>query len=65
MSKVRDRSQEDPMPKGRHPRGTTPRLKSEVAARKSYPMTEVRGRCQEELACVVAETARLQQRRSS
>ena len=36
-SEVRGRSQEDPMPKGWRPRGVTPRPRSVVAARRSYP----------------------------
>ena len=37
MSEVRDRSQEDPMPEGRQPRGVTPRPTSGAAAGRSYP----------------------------
>ena len=37
MSEVRDRSQEDPMPEGRQPRGVTPRPRSGTAAGRSFP----------------------------
>ena len=43
MSDVRDSSGEDPMPKGRQPRGVTPRPKSGAAAGRSYPMPQARG----------------------
>ena len=56
MSKVRDRSQEDPMPERRWPRGATPRLRTGAVAwttytspkargsgPEAYPMTEARG----------------------
>ena len=57
-SEVRGRSQEDPMPEGRRPRGATPRPRSGAAARvpgcnstgaaeRNYPTTEVRGSGQE------------------
>ena len=36
------------MPEGQWPRGVTPRLRSGAAAGRSYPMTEVRGGCQED-----------------
>ena len=61
MSKVRGRSREDPMPKGRlRPRGVTPRPRSGAAAesarlrrhrnsREELPKSEVRGRGREEL----------------
>ena len=39
----------DPIPKGRWPRGVTPRLRSGAAAGRSYPMSEARGRGWEEL----------------
>ena len=42
MSEVRGRSQEDPMPERKRPRGVTPRPRS-GAAERSYPMSEVRG----------------------
>ena len=42
-SKVRGRSLEDPMPKGRQPRGVTPCPRSGAAAERSYPMAEARG----------------------
>ena len=48
MSGVRSRSWEDPMPKRRRPRGVTIRLTSGVAAKRSYPESEVRGGGQEE-----------------
>ena len=48
MAEVRGRSREDPMPKRKRPRGVTPRLRSGAAAGRSYPMTEVRGGCQED-----------------
>ena len=60
-SKVRSKSQEDPMPQGQWPRGATPRLSSGVGgqprgatqllrsgtvAGRNYPMPEVRGSAQ-------------------
>ena len=42
-SEVRVRSQEDPMPEGRQPRGITPRPRSGAAAERSYPASKVRG----------------------
>ena len=53
-AEVRGRSREDPMPKGRWPRGVTPSLRSGAAARvpdcdgagtaeRSYPASEVGG----------------------
>ena len=63
MSKVRDRSWEDSMPKGRWPRGVTPHPRSGAAAesarlrwcrngREELPKSEVRGDGREELPCV-------------
>ena len=60
MSKVRGRSQEDPMPEGRRPRGVTPRPRSGAAAesarlqwrrngREELPKSEARGSGQEEI----------------
>ena len=49
MSEVRGRSWEDPMPKGRRPRGATSRPRSRAASRKSYPTSEARGGSREEL----------------
>ena len=62
-SKVRDRSQEDPMPKGWRPRGVThirgqgqrprvPDCNGTEMAERSYPASEVRGGGREELPCV-------------
>ena len=48
MSKVRGRSQEDPMPR-RGSQGVTPRPRSGAAARRSYPVSEVRGGSPEDL----------------
>ena len=48
MSGVRSRSREDPMPERRWPRGVTLCLTSGVAAKRSYPESEVRGGGQEE-----------------
>ena len=48
MSKVRGRSQEDPMPEGRRPRGVTPRPRSGSVAERSYPMSEASGSGPEE-----------------
>ena len=59
-SKVRGRSQEDPMPEGQRPRGVTPRQRSGAAprvpgcdragmAKRSYPTSEVRGNSRGEL----------------
>ena len=59
-SEVRGRSQEDPMPEGRRPRGVTPPPRSRAAAkstrlqwrrngREEPPKSEVRGGGQEEL----------------
>ena len=42
-SEVRGRSQEDPMPEGRQPRGVTLRPRSGAAAGRSYPTPEARG----------------------
>ena len=42
-SEVKGRSWEDPMPKGRQPRGVTPRLRSGVAAGRSYATPQARG----------------------
>ena len=42
-SKVRGRSQVDPMPKGWPPRGVTPRPRSRAVAERRYPASEVRG----------------------
>ena len=47
MSEVRGRSWEDPMPKGRWPRGVTPGLRSRAAAGRSYPTSDVSGSCRE------------------
>ena len=47
-SKVRGRSREDPMPERRWPRGVTLCLTSGLAAKRSYPESEVRGGGQEE-----------------
>ena len=44
----RGRSREDPMPEGQRLRGVTPRLRSGAAAGRTYPLTEVRGGCQED-----------------
>ena len=60
MSEVRGRSREDPMPKGRWPRGVTPRPRSGAAAesarlqghrngQEELPKSEVRGGGREEL----------------
>ena len=63
MSEVRGRSQEEPMPKGRRPRGVTPRPRSGAAAESARlrrrrnsreelpyaPMPEARGGGREEL----------------
>ena len=80
MSEVRGRSREDPMPKGRRPRGVTPHPRSGAVAGKSYPMSEVRDRSQEDpmpkgqwprgvTLCprsgAAAKSARLQQCRNS
>ena len=46
-TKVRGRSQEDPMPKGWRPRGTTPHPRSGAVAGKSYHTSEVRGSSRE------------------
>ena len=43
-SEVRGRSQEDPMPKGRQPRGVTPRLKSRAAAKSARLQQRRNGR---------------------
>ena len=40
MSEVRGRSREDPMPKGRWPRGVTPRPRSWAVAERSNPMSQ-------------------------
>ena len=48
-SKVRGRSWEDPMPKGRQPRGFTPRPRSGVVAKRSYPASKARGGSLEDL----------------
>ena len=56
--RVRGRSQEDPMPKGRWPRGATPCLRSGVAAGRSYPMSEVRGSSRECQAVTAQEQLR-------
>ena len=48
MPEVRGRSREDPMPKGRWPRGATPRLRSGAAAERSNPTPEDRGRSPED-----------------
>ena len=48
MSEVRGRSWEDPMPKGRQPRGATPRQRSGVVAGRSHSAPEARGGGQEE-----------------
>ena len=42
-SEVRGRSQEDPMPEGRRPRGVTPCPRSGAAARRSNPTPKARG----------------------
>ena len=42
-SKVRGRSQENPMPEGQRQRGTTQHLRSGEAARRSHPESKVRG----------------------
>ena len=42
-SEVRGRSREDPIPKGRRPRGATPCPRSGGAAERRYPASEVRG----------------------
>ena len=47
-SEVRGRSQEDPMPKGKWPRGATLRPRPGVAARRTYSMPEARDGGQEE-----------------
>ena len=57
-SEVRVRSQEDPMPEGRQPRGATPRPRSGGAAQKRYPASEVRGGCWEELPHALTPKAR-------
>ena len=49
MSKVRGRSQEDPMPERLRPRGVTPCPRSGAVAWRSYPVSEVRGGSREEL----------------
>ena len=60
MSEVRGRSREDPMPKGRQPRGVTLCPRSGAAAKSArlqqrrnsgeeLPKSEVRGGCREEL----------------
>ena len=56
-SEVRGRSREDPMPKGREPRGVTPHPRSGAAAES----TRLRGRRngQEELPCVRGQGVRL------
>ena len=46
-SKVRGRSQENPMPEGQRQRGTTQHLRSGEAARRSHPESEVRGSWEE------------------
>ena len=46
-SEVRGRSQEDPIPEGRRPRGVTGRN-----SREGLPQSEVRGNSREELPCV-------------
>ena len=43
MSEVRDRSWEDPMPKGRRLSGVTLSLRPGAGAERSYPMPEARG----------------------
>ena len=48
-SEVRGRSQEDPMPEGRQPRGVTPCPRSGGVAERRYPASEVRGGGREEL----------------
>ena len=48
MSEVRGRSQEDPMPEGRRPRGVTLRPRSGAAAGRSYPTPEAKGSSQVE-----------------
>ena len=50
MSKVRGRSQEDPMPEGRRPRGVTPRPRSGAAAESTRLRRLRNGR--EELPCI-------------
>ena len=42
-SKVRGRSQEDPMPEGWPPRGVTPRPRPGAAAGRTNPIPEARG----------------------
>ena len=42
MSKVRGRSQEDPMPERKRPRGVTPRWRSGRAVVRRYPSSKVR-----------------------
>ena len=39
-SEVRGRSQEDPMPEGRQPRGGTSRARSGAVAKRSYPTSK-------------------------
>ena len=41
-SEVRGRSQKDPMPEGRQPRGVTPHPRSGGTAERRYPASEVR-----------------------
>ena len=71
-SEVRGRSQEDPMPKGRQPRGVTPRLKSRAAAksarlqqrrngREELSKSEVRGGGREELPCIRGQGRQLRE----
>ena len=43
MSEVRGKSQEDPMPVGRQPRGVTPHPRSGAAAERSNPTPKARG----------------------
>ena len=57
-SKVRGRSQEEPMPEGWRPRGATPRPRSGAAAERSYPPPEVRGGSRECQTATVQEQPR-------
>ena len=44
MSKIRGRSWEDPMPKGRLPRGVTPCPRSGAVAKRNYPVPTLEAR---------------------
>ena len=55
-SEVRGRSQEDPMPEGRRPRGVTPRPRSGAVAESTRLRQRRKGR--EELTCVGGQRRR-------